>query len=75
LRLDGFDLDLVGFDAAELEAMFDAAVGEEKDPAEETGINYQEHFAVLVDCNDSAHQEQVYNALLEQGYSCKVLVN
>jgi hypothetical protein len=35
LRLDGFDLDLVGFDAAELEAMFDAepdfAPGTEED--------------------------------------------
>ena len=75
----GFDMGLIGFSDAEMERMLgltggggDGAGGDDKpDP----GINYQEKFAVLVDCKSEAHQAQVYESLLAKGYTCKVLVN
>ena len=75
----GFDIGLVGFSDAEMERLLgltggggDGAGGDDKpDP----GINYQEKFAVLVDCKSEAHQAQVYESLLAKGYTCKVLVN
>jgi len=41
----------------------------------EPEINYKEHYAVLVECENESHQSEVYDALLEQGYTVKVLVN
>jgi hypothetical protein len=71
---------LVGFSDADMERLLGLTDGgdggggggaDKPDP----GINYQEKFAVLVDCKDEAHQAQVYEALMAKGYACKVLVN
>lgn len=35
---------------------------------------YREQYGVIVMCADEAEQEEIYNALLEQGYTCKVVV-
>ncbi len=76
----GFDVALVGFSDADMERLLGltdggdgggGATAGKPDP----GINYQEKFAVLVDCKDEAHQAQVYEALMAKGYACKVLVN
>jgi ParB-like chromosome segregation protein Spo0J len=76
----GFDVALVGFSDADMERLLGltdggdgggGATADKPDP----GINYQEKFAVLVDCKDEAHQAQVYEALMAKGYACKVLVN
>jgi hypothetical protein len=40
------------------------------DPA----FNYQSQFGVIVQCDDEAQQEQVFNALSGQGYKVKVVV-
>lgn len=37
-------------------------------------IEYQNKFAVAVECEDEAHQEDVYNKLIDQGYKCRILV-
>jgi len=76
LRLDGYDLNLTGFDMGKIDEMFEQP--EENgggDDKGEKGINYEENYAILVACQDAAHQEQVYNELAERGYQCKVLVN
>jgi hypothetical protein len=41
------------------------------DPGED---RYRQQYGVIVICDDESHQEQVYNALLEQGYECRVVV-
>lgn len=76
----GFDVALVGFSDADMERLLgltDGGDGGGGAPAgkPDPGINYQEKFAVLVDCKDEAHQAQVYEALMAKGYACKVLVN
>jgi ParB-like chromosome segregation protein Spo0J len=77
LKADGFDLSLVGFDAGELKDLFkdDTGEGEGEGGGAEGGIDYQEKFAVLVDCVDEAHQAQVFEKLQAEGYTVKVLVN
>ena len=35
---------------------------------------YQEQYGVIVMCESEGQQEQVFNALVEQGYVCKVVV-
>ena len=71
-----FDMDLLGFDAADLsQAMgFEDALDGEA-PAPDTGIDYKEKFAVLVECEDEPHQQQSFEKLTGMGFACKVLVN
>lgn len=73
LALEGFDLDLTGFDAKALEQMTGTPDGDE--PGGSEGIDYQEHYAVLVECADEANQQEVFDHLVALGYTCKVLVN
>lgn len=63
-----FDIELTGFD-------FDGADIQEDLSEDYGGIDYQENYAVVVTCADSADQEKIYNKLLGMGYDCKVLVN
>lgn len=75
LQIEGFDLGLTGFDAVELDGALDAeAVGDDA-PGDDEGIDYKEHFAVLVECDSESHQADVFEKLKSDGYVCKVLVN
>ncbi len=71
----GFDLPLIGFDAAELESLLGNLPQEKPQKEGSGGIDYQEKFAVLVHCEDESDQERIFTALTGQGFSCKVLVN
>lgn len=77
LRDAGFDLDLLGFERAELNDLIGTPNDNYGDRAgnDDTGVNYQEHFAVLVSCKDEAHQQEVFEKLQADGYEVKVLVN
>lgn len=57
--LDGLTTEMTGIDAVP--------------NADDRGIAYQNKFAVAVECECEAHQEDVYNKLLAMGYKCKVL--
>lgn len=37
------------------------------------GFSYKEQYAVVVICKDEEEQESVYNRLLKEGYSLKVV--
>lgn len=70
-----FDMGLLGFDAEEISG----AMGGDDEPEDAApkpeGINYQEKYAVLVDCESEAAQEAAFNRLTAMGFVCKVLVN
>lgn len=38
-----------------------------------THFNYSEQYGVIVMCADEAEQEQIYNRLTDEGYTCKVV--
>ena len=72
----GFDLELTGFDADELSAAM--GLDEELDgkaPSIDGGIDYQEKFAIIVECADEANQQATFERLDSMGFTCKVLVN
>lgn len=47
--------------------------GEDDGSPGENGFDYSEGYAVIVTCDDAAHQERVYEALVAQGYACRVV--
>lgn len=79
LLADDFDLQLIGFDPETLDDILAGANNDSAaraEPAETSaGINYQEKFAVLVDCKNESDQRRVFDKLTTDGLSCKVLVN
>lgn len=79
LLAEDFDLQLIGFDPETLDDILAGANNDSAaraEPAETSaGINYQEKFAVLVDCKNESDQRRVFDKLTTDGLSCKVLVN
>ena len=73
-ELDGiFDIDMsdFGFDL-DFETSGESS-GEPAEPKTETSFNYTEQYGVIVMCSDEAEQEQIYNHLTDEGYTCKVV--
>ena len=73
-ELDGiFDIDMsdFGFDL-DFEVSGESP-GEPEEPKTETSFNYAEQYGVIVMCSDEAEQEQIYNHLTDEGYTCKVV--
>ena len=73
-ELDGiFDIDMsdFGFDL-DFEVSGESP-GEPAEPKTETSFNYTEQYGVIVMCSDEAEQEQIYNRLTDEGYTCKVV--
>ena len=73
-ELDGiFDIDMsdFGFDFG-FEASGESPE-ETAEPKKETSFNYTEQYGVIVMCAGEAEQEEIYNHLTEEGYTCKVV--
>lgn len=64
-----FDVGLLGFSPDEVAPLGGGQEGPETIPPD----NHREQYGVLVSCHSEGDQEQTYNALLEQGYECKVV--
>lgn len=77
LQAHDFDLGLVGFTSAEINALLGGQDGHDSGAAgaAPTPFNYQEKYAVLVGCKDEQDQAAAYERLTGLGYACKVLVN
>lgn len=62
---------------ANTEAMQSMAEIEEKllkaQANDDKGEAFKQEYQVVVDCEDEAHQEEIYQKLTEQGIKCKVL--
>lgn len=76
LQIEDFNLDVIGFSEEEIAKLLDPegidAVG---DPtgADDPGKEYQQKYAVAVECTDEAEQEAVYEKLNSEGYTCRLL--
>jgi len=70
---DALPVTVTDDDVATLALLQRAARGDASpgDPGED---RYQEQYGVIVICDDEAHQEQVYNALKDEGYDVRVVV-
>lgn len=77
----GFDLDLLDMEIAEIvnydmsDFGFDLEAIEDSGATSDSGsgFNYTEQYGVIVMCSDEAEQEQIYNRLIGEGYTCKVV--
>ncbi|MBO9484129.1 ParB N-terminal domain-containing protein [Salinisphaera sp. G21_0] len=70
LQAEDFDLNLLGFKDDFMVSLFD-------DPAPEpeqkpNGEEYTEIFNILVECDNEAHQQEVYDELTQKGLKCRV---
>lgn len=73
LNTEGYNIGLTGFTKTELKNL---TLGNmEQDSETESSINYQEKYAVLVECLDEQEQRLTYDKLCGMGLTCKVLVN
>lgn len=71
-----YDLELTGFSADELEkTMYGDVDTTPIDEDDEKGVDYEEKYAIIVECENEADQKKKYETLLSQGYVCKVVVN
>jgi len=66
----GFNLELTGFDVAEMTALFDDEPSNEDLPEQK---DLQATFEVAVECKDETEQETVFNLLTQKGYTCRIL--
>jgi len=77
LNLVDFDLSLLGFDDERIASLLDPDGNdrEEGPPtgADDPGKEYQQKYAVAVECADEAEQETVYEKLNGEGYACRLL--
>ena len=69
-----FDTDLTGFCVSEVIDILNVEDESKQEPdISEANFNYKEQYGVIVMCDNEDHQEKVYNELIEQGYTCKVV--
>ncbi len=74
LRDMGADLTFTGFDAAALEGLLKLEGGGGSGGAGEVpGDGYKEQYGVIVMCSSEAHQAEVYDRLVAEGFTCKVV--
>ena len=66
----GYDLDLIGFDAGEIEALLGSGDPIGDPPAD----NYSESFGVVVICRDQAEQQALYERFNAEGVGVSVKV-
>lgn len=70
------DLEVAGFDQAELDKLAAGLVGPEvPDPADAPDDEpHNQQYGVIVMCSSETHQERVYDELKAAGHNCKVVV-
>ena len=75
LSMAEFDLSLLGWDEGELAGMLDPeGINDDPPPgADDPGKEYSQKYAVAVECADEAEQERVYEELVGNGYTCRLL--
>lgn len=72
ITVDGFDLGVIGFSSQEMDALL-GVKDDDKGPGDDPGDNYAEQYAVMVMCKSEPDQERIYNELVGQGFSVKVV--
>jgi ParB-like chromosome segregation protein Spo0J len=76
LNLVDFDLSLMGWSEDELAGLLDPeGIDDDAPPpgADDPGKDYEQKYAVAVECADEAEQERVYEDLTGRGMTCRLL--
>ena len=72
LQDDGFDLDLIGFDKAELDALFGDPAGEDA-PSLPPEPDSSDRFLLLLEFKAEDEQQAMFMELQERGVECKIM--
>jgi ParB-like chromosome segregation protein Spo0J len=75
LHLEDFDLSVLGWSDTELASILDPDGIDDGLPpgADDPGKDYEQKYAVAVECTDEAEQERVYEDLTARGMTCRLL--
>ena len=66
-----FNMAATGYAEAQIKKMMGSLTAGTK--PNDKPFNYKPQFGVIIVCDSEAAQEQTYNALSQQGYTCKVV--
>ena len=72
LESSPIDIDTLGFDDDELDDLLGEIDDGLPEPADETALGLDAEHEVIVECDDEAHQERVFNELTQEGYECRI---
>ena len=75
LSADDVLIDLTGFSQIELNDILNLDLDDDDElpPSRESSFNYKEQFGVIVLCADEDEQKTIYETLVAQGYTCRVV--
>jgi ParB-like chromosome segregation protein Spo0J len=74
LHLQDFDLSVLGWSDKELAGILDPDGIDDLPPgADDPGKEYEQKYAVAVECADETEQERVYEDLTARGMTCRLL--
>ena len=70
-EINNIENEFTGFSAEDLKKMFD--VDEEEESFDDVGDDLEKTMEVIIECEDEKTQQELYERLTEEGYSCRVL--
>jgi ParB-like chromosome segregation protein Spo0J len=77
LDTGAYDVSLTGFDSAEIESImkkYHIPGGDEAtQPTNNNDFNYKEQYGVIIICTDEHEQQEIYERLAEEGYTCRIV--
>lgn len=73
LKLDNFDIDLLGFNQSDLDKIFPNEVSEINHDNYLLDKSLENKIIVEIEVKSESEQEQLYNEMKERGYTCRLL--
>ena len=71
-EINNIENGFTGFTAEDIEKMF-GADDDEEESFDDVGDNLEKTMEVIIECEDEKTQQELYERLTEEGYSCRVL--
>ena len=70
-EINSIENEFTGFSAEDIKKMFDD--DEEEESFDDVGDDLEKTMEVIIECDDEQTQQELYERLTEEGYSCRVL--
>lgn len=76
LQSEDFNLEAVGYDAAEVDALLESLSDDLADQGQEDGEEeiLPERWMIVIDCRSEPHQVELLNRFQQEGLECKAIV-
>ena len=70
-EINGIENDFTGFSAEDIKKMF--GDDDEEESFDDVGDDLEKTMEVIIECDDEKTQQELYERLTEEGYTCRVL--